>query len=479
MSKPLKTQVAVIGGGPGGYAAAFAAADLGLEVTLIDLEKNPGGVCLYRGCIPSKALLHCAKVLKDAEEAAEWGIYFEKPRIELDRMRAQKNAVVEKLTGGLGQLTKARKIRFLRGRAAYQGATTLRVTADTGEEQLIECEQSILAAGSRPTSVPSLLIESPRMMNSTAALEIEEVPKTLLVVGGGYIGLELGSVYATLGSRVTLVEMTPSFLPGVDEDLRKILAERVGGLFHKKLFNTRVEKVKEVKNGLRVTFKSGEGKVFEETFEKVLTCVGRTPNSSGLGLNTTEVELDERGFVKVDAQRRTNVPSIFAIGDLAGNPMLAHKASHEGRVAAEVIAGHNAVFEPRAIPAVVFTDPELAWCGITETQARNEGRPVKVARFPWGASGRATTLSRPDGLTKLITDPDADQVLGVGIVGTGAGELISQGVLAIEMGATAEDIGLSIHPHPTLSETVMESADMIFGQSVHMYRPKGKDSPRA
>lgn len=474
MSKPLKTQVAVIGGGPGGYAAAFAAADLGLEVTLVDLEKNPGGVCLYRGCIPSKALLHCAKVLKDAEEAAQWGIHFETPRIDLEQMRVQKNAVVEKLTSGLGQLTKARKIRFLRGRAAYQDSTTLKVTADTGEEHIVQCEQSILAAGSRPTTLPSLLVESERMMNSTAALDIEDVPKTLLVIGGGYIGLELGSVYATLGSQVTLVEMMPDFLPGVDEDLRTILAERVGGLFPEKHFNTRVEKIKEVTQGLRVTFKSGEGKVFAETFEKVLTCVGRTPNSSGLGLGSTDVELTDRGFVKVDPQRRTSDPAVFAIGDIAGEPMLAHKASHEGRVAAEVIAGHSSVFEPRAIPAVVFTDPELAWCGLTETQAEKEGRPVHVARFPWGASGRATTLSRPDGLTKLITDPDTDQVLGMGIVGTGAGELISQGVLAIEMGATAEDIGLSIHPHPTLSETVMESADMIFGQSVHMYRPKGK-----
>jgi dihydrolipoamide dehydrogenase len=414
-------------------------------------------------------------VLKEAEEAEHWGIYFQKPRIDLDKMRAQKNAVVEKLTGGLGQLTKARKIRFMRGRAAYQDSTTLKVTADTGEEHVLQCEQSILAAGSRPTTIPSLLVESERMMNSTAALNIEDVPKTLLVIGGGYIGLELGSVYATLGSQVTLVEMTPDFLPGVDEDLRQILAERVGGLFHKKHFSTRVEGIEEVKNALRVTFKNGEGEAFEETFEKVLTCVGRTPNSSGLGLSTTDVEVNERGFVKVDPHRRTNDPAIFAIGDIAGEPMLAHKASHEGRVAAEVIAGHNTVFEPRAIPAVVFTDPEMAWCGISETQAKKEERPVHVARFPWGASGRATTLSRPDGLTKLITDPDSDQVIGVGIVGTGAGELISQGVLAIEMGATAEDIGLSIHPHPTLSETVMESADMIFGQSVHMYRPKGKE----
>ncbi|HQM48718.1 MAG TPA: dihydrolipoyl dehydrogenase [Candidatus Hydrogenedentes bacterium] len=479
MSQPLKTQVAVIGGGPGGYAAAFAAADLGLEVTLIDLEPNPGGVCLYRGCIPSKALLHCAKVIKDAEEAAQWGIHFERLRIDLAQMREQKDAVVGKLTGGLGQLAKARKIRYMRGRAAYQDSTTLTVTADTGEEQTLVCKQSILAAGSRPTTIPSLLVDSPRMMNSTRALEIEDLPPTLLVVGGGYIGLELGSVYATLGSQVTLVEMTPSFLPGVDEDLRQILSERVGGLFYKKHFNTRVEKIKEVKKGLRVSFRGGDGNAFAETFDKVLLSVGRTPNSSGLGLNTTKVELNDRGFVKVDAQRRTSDPAIFAIGDITGEPMLAHKASHEGRVAAEVIAGHNVAFEPRAIPAVVFTDPELAWCGITETQAKKEGRAINVARFPWGASGRATTLSRPDGLTKLITERDTGQVIGVGIVGTAAGELISQGVLAIEMGATAEDIGLSIHPHPTLSETVMESADMIFGQSIHMYRPKAKKDERA
>lgn len=474
MSETMKTQVAVVGGGPGGYAAAFVAADLDLDVTLIDLEKNPGGVCLYRGCIPSKALLHCAKVLKDAEEAADWGIHFGKPDIDLAQMRKQKNVVVEKLTGGLGQLSKARKIRYLRGRAAYQDSTTLKVTADTGEEQVVTCEQSILAAGSRPTTLPNLLVDSPRMMNSTRALEIEDLPETLLVIGGGYIGLELGSVYATLGSRVTLAEMTPAFLPGVDEDLREILAERVGGLFQNKYFNTRVEKIAEKEDGLKVTFRTGDDEVFEETFEKVLTCIGRTPNSSGLGLNTTGVEIDGRGFVKVDPQRRTTDPAIFAIGDITGQPMLAHKASHEGRVAAEVIAGHNTVFEPRAIPAVVFTDPELAWCGITETQARNEERAVEVARFPWGASGRAATLNRPEGLTKLITEPETGKVMGVGIVGTGAGELISQGVLAIEMGATAEDIGLSIHPHPTLSETVMESADMIFGESVHMLRSKGE-----
>lgn len=475
MTTDQKTQLAVLGGGPGGYAAAFAAADLGLEVTLIDLEPNPGGVCLFRGCIPSKALLHVAKVLTDAREAEHWGIHFEQPRIDLGKMRAAKDAVIKKMTDGLGQLCKARKVRFVRGRANYEDSTTLRVTAEDGSEHRLRCETSILAAGSRPATIPSLLVESPRLMNSTKALEIEDVPESLLVIGGGYIGLELGSVYATLGSEVSLVEMTPDFLPGVDEDLRKILAARVGGLFRATHFGTQVTAVRETKDGLRVGFKGGDGKTFEQTFAKVLMCIGRKPNSSGLGLNTTRVEIDDKGFVKVDPQRRTTDPAIFAIGDIAGEPMLAHKASHEGRIAAEVIAGHNSVFEPRAIPAVVFTDPELAWCGITENQAKKEGRPVKVARFPWGASGRASTLGRPDGLTKIITDPETETVLGVGIVGTGAGELIAQGVLAIEMGAVAGDIGMSIHPHPTLSETIMESADMIFGQSAHMYRPKRDD----
>ncbi|MCC6488061.1 MAG: dihydrolipoyl dehydrogenase [Candidatus Hydrogenedentes bacterium] len=475
MSNSNGRKVVVIGGGPGGYAAAFMAADLGLDTTIVDLEANPGGVCLYRGCIPSKALLHVAKVLTDAEEAEHWGIKFQKPKIDLDKMRASKDAVVSKMTGGLGQLCKARKITFIQGRASFEDSTTIKVTDERGKEQFLKTDYTILAAGSRPATLPDLLIESDAVLNSTSALQIEDIPKTMLVIGGGYIGLEVGSVYAALGTKVTVVEMTPTLLPGGDPDLVEILAKRMATVMHSILVNTKVAGVKESVGGITVTFETGEGKQRSETFEKVLVSIGRKPNSSGLALNNTQVTVNSRGFVEVDLQRRTTDPHIFAIGDIAGDPMLAHKASHEGRVAAEVIAGHNVAFEPAAIPAVVFTDPEVAWCGMTESQAKRENRAVHVARFPWGASGRASTLNRTDGLTKIITDPDTHQVIGMGIVGQGAGELISQGVLAIEMGATAEDIGLSIHPHPTLSETIMETADLIFGSGTHVYRPPKKD----
>ncbi|MBX7255235.1 MAG: dihydrolipoyl dehydrogenase [Candidatus Hydrogenedentes bacterium] len=465
-------QVVVIGGGPGGYAAAFMAADLGLDVTIIDLEPNPGGVCLYRGCIPSKALLHCAKIINDAEEAEHWGIKFGKPKIDLDKMREGKNSVVAKMTGGLGQLCKARRIQYVQGRANFEESRLVKVTSESGKEQMIKTDYTILAAGSRPATIPDLLIESERVMNSTSALQIPEIPKSLLVIGGGYIGLEIGSVYAALGTKVTVVEMTDGLLPGADRDLVNILAKRMSTIFHKILLQTKVKGLSEDADGIVVTLEDAQGKSRKEKFDRVLVSIGRRPNSSGLGLNNTGVTVNSKGFVEVDLQRRTSDPHIFAIGDIAGEPMLAHKASHEGRIAAEVIAGNNVAFEPRAIPAVVFTDPELAWCGLTEAQATAEGREVEIARFPWGASGRASTLNRSDGLTKLITDPTSGQVLGVGIVGPGAGELISQGVLAIEMGATASDVGLSIHPHPTLSETIMETADLIFGHGTHIYKPK-------
>jgi dihydrolipoamide dehydrogenase len=464
------TRVAVIGGGPGGYAAAFMAADLGLEVTLIDLDANPGGTCLYRGCIPSKALLHAAKVITDAREAEHYGIFFDAPRIDLDKLRQNMHNIVAKLTGGLGQLCKARKIRFIQGRASFEDSTTLRITHDNGDTELLRYQHAILAAGSRPAILEKLLLDSPRVMNSTTALQMNDMPATLLVVGGGYIGLELGSSYAALGTKVTVIEATPTLLPGADPDLVKPLADRMGGVMHEILLNAKLAGMKEAKNGIRVTIDRQDEAPLNQVFDKVLICIGRKPNSSGLGLRNTGVEVDERGFVIVDGQRRTADPNIFAIGDIVGNPMLAHKASHEGRVAAEVIAGRNSVFAPRAIPAVVFTDPELAWCGLTETQAAQEGRAIKVARFPWNASGRAATLDRPEGLTKVIADPENDVVLGIGIVGTGAGELISEGVLAIEMGALATDIHLTIHPHPTLGETLMESAEIIFGSSTHFYR---------
>jgi dihydrolipoamide dehydrogenase len=443
-----KAEVVVFGGGPGGYAAAFEAADLGLDVTLIDLDKNPGGTCLYRGCIPSKALLHVARVLKEAEEAVYYGIHFGAPTIDIDQMRSATNGVVEKLTGGLGQLVKARKITYIQGRASFTDAQTLRIDKTDGSQATLRFKHCILAAGSR---------------------QLPDIPKTMLVIGGGYIGLELGSVYAALGTKVTLVEMTGTLLPGCDADLVKPLHDRIKGQLEAIYLNSKVESMKETKAGISVKM-SGEVDRDEQTFDKVLIAVGRKPNSSGIGLETTRIEVDDKGFVKVDEQRRTTDPNIFAIGDIAGQPMLAHKASHEGRVAAEVIAGRNAAFEPRGIPAVVFTDPEVAWVGLTETEAVAREIDVKIARFPWGASGRAATLNRPEGMTKVIADPKTDAVLGIGIVGTNAGELIAEGALALEMGALASDVQFTIHAHPTLGETIMESAEMIFGSSTHFHR---------
>ena len=465
------TQLAVIGGGPGGYPAAYLAADLGIQVTLIDLEAKPGGVCLYRGCIPSKTLLHVAKLLAEAREAADWGIGFSDPKIDIDKLRAGKERVVQQLTGGLRQLVKQRDINYIQGRANFLDARSLRIETVTGEEETLTFENAIVATGSRPTAIPSLSLESDRLMDSTSALELSEIPRELLVIGGGYIGLELGTVYAALGSQVSVVEMMPGLLPGADRDLVRVLSKRLEKSFHSIMLNTTVAEMQEVTDGIKVKL---DGDVEEpgQVFEKVLVSVGRKPNSDGLGLENTKVESDQRGFILVDEQRRTAEPGIYAIGDVAGEPMLAHKATHEGRVAAEVIAGHKVAFEPHAIPAVVFTDPEVAWCGLTETQAKEEGRSIKVARFPWGASGRALTLGRTDGMTKLLIDPETERVLGVGIVGTGAGELIAGGVLAVEMAALASDVALSIHPHPTLSETVMEAAEVFFGQSTHVYRPK-------
>lgn len=470
MSDRVKTQVAVVGGGPGGYAAAFKAADLGMEVTLIDTEKNPGGTCLYRGCIPSKALLHVAKLMRTPEEAAHWGVHFEPPRMDLDIVRKSTADVVQKLTGGLGQLCKARKINFLQGRASFLDSNLIEVFL---EDDIIRLEagHTILAAGSRP-AIFGPLIDSPRIMNSTNALTVPDIPRTMLVIGAGYIGLELGTVYAALGTRVTVVEMAGGPLLGVDRDLVKPLRQRLDKQMEELLFNCKVVEMKEQKNGIQVKLEGEKLDKPVRLFDKVLVCVGRKPNSSGLGLENTQVQVDGRGFVEVDAQMRTGDPAIFAIGDIIGNPMLAHKASAEGRVAAEVIAGRNVHFEPQAIPAVVFTDPEIAWCGITETEAKEQERDVAVLRFPWAASGRAATLNRADGLTKIICDASSGQVLGVGIAGEHAGELIAEGVLAVEMGATAEDLDMTIHPHPTLSETIMESAAAMYGASTHIFRPK-------
>ena len=469
-----KLRLAVVGGGPGGYAAAFLAADLAMQVTLIDPEPNPGGVCLYRGCIPSKALLHVAKLIEESQQAKNWGIDFPRPAIDLARLRTWKENVVKKLTGGLGQLSKQRRVEYIQGRAAFDNSTTLRITKTDGSEAVLSFDQIIIATGSRPAIIPALKLDSSRLMDSTGALNLEDIPASLLVVGGGYIGLELGSVYAALGTRVTAVEMLPGLLPGADRDLVVPLHKRLEKMFEGILLNTTVSSLKEEGAGIRATFEGASvpEKERTKTFDRVLVSVGRKPNSEIPGLETTQVQVTPRGFIEVNKQLRTADPAIYAIGDVVGEPMLAHKASHEGRVAVEAIAGHKVAFEPNAIPAVVFTDPEVAWCGLTETQAEKEGREIKVAKFPWGASGRAVTLDRPEGMTKLIVDPQTERVLGVGIVGTGAGELIAEGVLAIEMGALASDVAMTIHPHPTLSETVMESAEVFFGTSTHVFRPK-------
>ena len=468
------TQLVVLGAGPGGYAAAFYAADLGMQVALVDEEKNPGGVCLYRGCIPSKALLHVAKVIDEAKHAGNWGVTFSEPKVDVDRLRHFKQGVVDKLTAGVGGVAKMRKVRFVQGRATLTGPQSMSVAGPGGTTEL-QFEHLILATGSHPTKIPSLSLDSPRMMDSTSGLELPDVPKSLLVIGGGYIGLELGTVYATLGSKVSVVEMTPGLLPGADRDLVAVLEKRLKGLFSSIMLNTKVVKVALADEGarVRVTFE-GDVAEKEQLFERVLVAVGRRPNSKIPGLETTKVKVAANGFIETDGQRRTAEPNIFAIGDVAGEPMLAHKASHEARVAVEAIAGHKAVFEPQAIPAVVFTDPEIAWCGRTEAQAQESGIEFEVAKFPWAALGRAITIDRPDGLTKLILEKKTGRILGVGIAGSGAGELIAEGVLAIEMGATAEDLKLVIHPHPTLSETLMESAEVFFGQSTHVYKPKRK-----
>ena len=473
MANSSNPRVAVIGGGPGGYAAAFLAADLGMKVTLIDPEANPGGVCLYRGCIPSKALLHVAKLLEEAEQAKNWGVEFGEPKVDLNKLRGWKESVVKKLTGGLGQLSKQHSVQFVQGKATFVNATTLKVTkAAAGGDENLTFDRIIIATGSRPTVVPSLRLDSPRLMDSTGALDLPDIPKTLLVIGGGYIGLELGSVYATLGSKVTCVEMMPGLLPGADRDLVLPLHKRLEKLFSAILLNTTVKSLKDEKTGIRVTLDGPNVKEKEQVFDRVLMSMGRRPNSEIPGLDQTKVKVNAKGFIEINEQRQTAEPIIYAIGDVAGEPMLAHKAMHEGRCAVEAIAGHKVAFEPNAIPAVVFTDPEIAWAGLTETQAKEQGREITIAKFPWAASGRAITLDRPEGLTKLLIDPKTERVLGVGIVGAGAGELIAEGVLAIEMAAVAKDVAMTIHPHPTLSETIMNSAEVFFGTPTDIYRPK-------
>jgi len=459
------TQLVVIGGGPGGYAAAFLAADLQMQVALVDLEANPGGVCLYRGCIPSKTLLHAAKVISEAREAAHYGLTFGEPKLDLDKLRGFELGVVQKLTSGTGQLVKARKVNYIQGRATFVSNGELSIQRADGETESLTFDNAIICTGSRPASFPVFDIGSNRIMDSTKALLLEDVPQKLLVVGGGYIGLELGTVYSALGSEVTVVEATAGLLPGADRDLVAILQKRIEANFKEIRLDTKVVALSDDGDGVTVRFEGKHGG--EQKFDKLLVAVGRRPNGENLGLENTAIELDKRGFIPVNGARQTVETKIYAIGDIAGDPMLAHKASHEGRLAVEAIAGHKVSWEPAAIPAVIFTDPELAWTGLTETQAEKLGRKVKVAKFPWAASGRAVTLDRTDGLTKLILDPETDRVLGVGIAGSGAGELIAEGTLAIEMGAVADDVRFSIHAHPTLSETVMEAAETVYGEATH------------
>jgi dihydrolipoamide dehydrogenase len=464
-------EVVVIGGGPGGYPAAFDAADRGMDVTLVNDEAIPGGVCLHRGCIPSKALLHVAKLIHEADDAGQWGLTYAKPKLEIERLRAFKSSVVTKLTGGVAELCKLRGVKMIQARARFLDSTTLELKKPDGSSQKLAFKTAIIATGSSPVMPPIFAIGDPRAMDSTGALDLPDVPPRLLVVGGGYIGLEMGSVYAALGSKVTVVEMTPGLLPGADRDLVRPLKTRLDKTFAGIYLNTKVAKLSASKEGITAQLE-GEGVDPSQTFDRVLVAVGRRPNSRDLGLDKTKVEIDQKGFIKVDPQRRTADPNILAIGDVAGEPMLAHKATREAHVAIEALAGEPAAFDNLAIPAVVFTDPEVAWCGLTETEAKNSNREVKVARFPWAASGRAQTISRTEGLTKILFDPKTERVLGVGIVGAGAGELIAEGVLAVEMAAVARDVAETIHAHPTLSETLMEAAEAAFGQATHIYRSK-------
>ncbi|HRE39859.1 MAG TPA: dihydrolipoyl dehydrogenase [Ignavibacteria bacterium] len=469
----MSKKITILGAGPGGYASAFLAADLGMEVTLIDKEKNPGGVCLYKGCIPSKALLHIAKLVTEAKHSGEWGVEFSKPKIHPEKILEWKNKVVNNLTGGLGQLSKQRKINYIQGTAIIKSENSLELT--TGDKtEVMEFENLIISTGSSPVKIPIFPDYSEHIWDSTRALDINKIPKDLLVVGGGYIGLELGTVFASLGSNVDVVEMTDGLLTGADKDLVSVLKKSVDGLFTNIMLKSKVTNISESGSKVSVVIQDDEGKVIKKEYERVLIAVGRTPNSKGIGLENAGIEVDEKGFIVINDKCETNISGIYAIGDVAGEPLLAHKASHQGRACVEVINGENIEFDPKAIPAVVFTDPEIAWTGLTETEAKEKGLNFKVCKFPWAASGRALTLDRTDGLTKIIVENETERIIGVGIVGYGAGELIGEATLAIEMGANVKDLGMTIHPHPTLSETLMESADIFFGTATSIYRPKRK-----
>ena len=471
MSEQYEFDVAVIGSGPGGYAAAFRAADLGLRVALIERYDALGGVCLNVGCIPSKALLHTAAVIDQAAALADHGVSFGEPQIDLDRLRAFKDGVVGKLTGGLAGMAKQRKVDVVQGTAEFSGPHELLVKQASGERR-IGFANAIIAVGSQSLELPNMPWGDPRLMDSTAALSLEEIPERLLVVGGGIIGLEMACVYDALGSRVTVVELTPTLMPGTDTDLVKPLQRRIAKRYEAIHLETRVSRIDIADDALIAHF---EGKhQGKEAFDRVLVAVGRTPNGKRINAQAAGVEVDERGFIAVDSQMRTNVPHIFAIGDVVGQPMLAHKATHEGKVAAEVCAGQKSGFDARVIPSVAYTDPEVAWVGVTETQAREAGLEFETGKFPWAASGRALGNDRTEGFTKLLFDKATDRIIGAGIVGSNAGDLIAECALAIEMGAEAGDIGLTVHPHPTLSETVGLAAEVYEGTVTDLYVPRKK-----
>ncbi len=464
-----ETEVVVIGGGPGGYAAAFRAADLGLDVTLVEMEPRCGGTCLLRGCIPSKALLQTAEIIWDASEAAGRGVLFGGPRLDLEQLRTWKNGIIEKLASGLNRLAKKRSVQILQARAFFENARTLRL--EGSDITHLNFRHAVVAVGSEPVWPPGISFQDGgRIMDSTGALALQDIPERLLVVGGGYIGLELGCAYAVFGSRVTLVHRAKQILGGVDDDLVRPLAKRVQRLFEAVHLQTEVAELRENTHGVDAVLRGPDGTI-REYFDRVLFAVGRRPKTRGLGLEAAGVALDDSGFIVVDAQRRTSVPHIYAVGDVAGQPMLAHKAMREGKVAAEVIAGLPSAYDVQAVPAVVYTDPQIAWAGLTETEARRKNISVKIARFPWAASGRALTMEAGEGLTKILFDPESGRVLGMGIVGRGAETMIAEGVLAIEMGASAEDLALTVHAHPTLSETEGEAAEVFLGSATHLYVP--------
>lgn len=463
-----EVDVLVIGGGPGGYVAAFKAADLGQNVALVDANPLLGGVCLREGCIPSKALLHVAHLIEHAHEASAYGVSFGSPKIDIEKLRGFKQSVVDKLCGGIKTLAGKRKVRVLTGRARFEDSKTVKVDGESAVR--IRFKHCVIATGSSAKRLPESLIPADCTIDSTGALDLADIPPTLCVIGGGYIGLELGQVYAALGSKVTVVEALDRLLAGADEDLVRPLEARLKKQFAAIHLGAKIESARRSGKTVELVFTDKAGGKQSLKFDKVLVSVGRSPNTAGLGLENTKVVVNQRGFIETDAQRRTAEKRIFAIGDVAGDPMLAHKASREGIVAAEVIAGHNATFDVRAIPAVVYTSPELAWCGLTEAECKSKGLQVKVGKFPWGASGRAIAAGRPEGLTKIIADAQTRRILGVGIVGLNAGDLISEAVLAMEMGAEPEDLAMSIHPHPATSETMMEAAESVFGVATHAMR---------